>query len=372
MNKLYLKITTVPNQLDVDLSSKEIEIFKAKYEKSRTLLTNTDVETSYINESAVNGSFAKVYSITTGLVQKDNIVVKTMYGKEKVLLTKLLSVLRDKEFEEHTLVMYNRLFLLSFLSKRFRANNIPITDLPASISTFGVRREWNLKGSHCIQSFIKGISMQTENFEETCFTEGISVDIIDHNDIVHYLKRDNETLVHNSDLNYVEALIKIDGKLNEVILPNKVTKVVDLVKKVEKKQICVTDYIANIGTLSPTVIEKIVDYTKENGLDEKQVLKLVIAALSAKTNGGHVKEAEYINLKNALIPPVDYSLIDNVVKKKNLGKKEADSLIKIYSGSDQVKYIIQLVEQYLTENNKISQVRTQNAFKYLKENLGVI
>ena len=114
--KIYLKITTVPNQLEVDFDSDEIQLFRSKYESHKSFLKDSDVELAYLNESGVNGSFAKIHSLTLGFIHDGSPVVKVMHGEEKDLLDKLLSVLRQDEFKNSTVVMYNRTFILGFIS----------------------------------------------------------------------------------------------------------------------------------------------------------------------------------------------------------------------------------------------------------------
>lgn len=369
-NKIYLKLTTVPNQMDVDVDSREIQIFRNKYEAHKGFLKDSDVELDYLNESAVNGSFAKIYSLTLGFVHEGTPVVKTMFGQEQDILDKLLSVLRQDEFTGSTVVMYNRAFILSFLSKRLRKHQYPISELPVALQSFD-KKAWTIKGSKCIQDYVKGISYQTENFSETCFIHGIDADVIEGSDVARYIKKEQFDAVHQSDIQYVHALMQIDQQLSEDPQLGKLTGVIEEVGKVEKQDINVLDHIIGSGQLSSSVIQAIVEFTEENELNKENVLTLVKAALSKTKEYQAVNEEDYAELKEALGLTVDFSAIQCVVDKGNLGKKEADMLIKLSSGPDAVdkQEIIILTEQFLIEKGKITQKRAKEALEYLKEKL---
>lgn len=369
-NKIYLKITTVPNQMDVDIDSREIEIFRNKYESHKSFIKDSDVELAYLNESAVNGSFAKIYSITLGFVHEGVPVVKTMHGDEKDLLDKLLSILRQDEFSNSTVIMYNRVFILSFISKRLRKYNSPISMLPVSLQSFD-KKAWTIKGSKCIQDYVKGISYQTENFSETCFIHGVEADVIEGSDVARYIKKEQFDIVHGSDINYIYALMQVDSQLSEEKLTGELSSHVEKIGEVVKKKINVLEHIIGSGQLSTPVVERIVEFTEENKLDKANVLTLVKTALSKTKEYQKVNEEDFIELKDALGLTVDYSKIQCVADKGNLGKKEADNLTKLYKNSseEERKEVVSLTKQFLTEHGKIGQKRSKAAFELLTKQL---
>lgn len=365
-DKIYLKITTVPNQMEVDMESTEIQIFKRKYEAHKSFLKDSDVELAYLNESAVNGSFAKIYSLTLGFVHETIPVVKTMFGDERDLLDKLLSVLRQDEFKNATVIMYNRAFILSFLSKRLRRYGYPISMLPVSLQSFD-KKAWTIKGSKCIQDYVKGISYQTENFSETCFIHGIEPDFIEGSDVARYIKKEQFDVVHQSDIRYVNALIEIDNQLSEGGQLGKLTVVVENIGEVKKEEVNVLEHILASGQLSKPVIKAVVEYAEANDLNKTNVLTLVKTALSKTKEYQNVPEEDYDELQEALGLKVDYKDIECVFKKGNLGKKEANELIKKYKKSTEAEKvrIVGLVESFLIDKNKIGQKRAKESFDFL-------
>ena len=369
-DKIYLKITTIPNQLEVDLESREIEIFKRKYEAHKPLVSNTDVERAYLNESGVNGSFAKIFSITLGFAHENTPVVKTMYGEEIDILNKLLSVLRQDEFKDATVVMYNRSFILSFLSKRLRVHKQSIANLPVSLQSFD-KKAWTIKGSKCIQDYVKGIGYQTENFEETCYIHGIDASILGGSEVVRLIQKEEFDVVHTNNLAYVNALIQVDRELAEETTLGKTHAVIEKIGQVEKEDINVLDHIISSGHLSTPVIEAIVAFTEEHELNKANVLTLVKTAISKTKEYQKVLPEDFADLKDALGLTIDYSTIQCVVDKGNLGKKEAEILIKEtakWKVEDKAN-IVSLVKQYLTEYNKIGQKRAKESLDFLKEKL---
>lgn len=369
-NKIYLKITTIPNQMEVDMESKEIEVFRNKYEAHKSFIKDSDVELAYLNESAVNGSFAKIHSITLGFIFENQPVVKTMHGKEVDLIDKLLSVLRQDEFSSATVIMYNRAFVLSFLSKRLRKHGYPISSLPVALQSFD-KKAWTIKGSKCIQDYVKGIGYQTENFSETCFIHGIDADIIEGSDVARFIKKGQADVVLQSDIRYLDYMIQVDRQLSEETELGKVVAIIEEVGEVEKKPLNALEHILGSGQLSSSVIETIVAFTESEGLNREDVLTLVKTAISKTRPYQAVAEEDYIELQDALGLTVDYSSIECVADKGNLGKKEAEILIKKYKKSSKEvrEEIVLLTEQFLNEKGKMGQKRAKEAFDYLEEKL---
>ena len=101
------------------------------------------------------------------------------------------------------------------------------------------------------------------------------------------------------------------------------------------------------------------------------MLTLVKTALSKTKEYQKVNEEDFIELKDALGLTVDYSKIQCVVDKGNLGKKEADNLTKLYkkSSEEERKEVVYLTEQFLTEHGKIGQKRAKEAFELLTKQL---
>lgn len=368
-DKLYLKITTIPNQLeDVDLESREMVVFNDKYKDYKDLKKRSDIETAYINESAVNGSFAKIYSVTLGFVHDNIPVVKTMYGEEKDLLDKLLGVLMSKSFSGAPVVMYNRAFILTFLSKRLRWHNYSISMLPLSLQVYD-KKPWTVKGSKCIQDYVKGIGYQTENFAETCFIHHVDCNVIDGANVAWHIAKGEYDVIHQSDIRYVDALIQIDRQLSEESELMKVQSVIEEIGRVDMEPVKVFEHILASGQLSRPVIDALVEAAEERNVPKEDVLALAVAALANVRGGGEVPPEEYQELKEELGLVVDYKRIQCVEERGNLGKKEANILIKLYKDSEEKAEIVELTEQFLLEHNKMGQKRAKESFDYLKEQL---
>lgn len=371
-NKIYLKITTVPNQIEVDFDSKEIQIFKDKYESHKSFLKDSDIELAYLNESAVNGSFARVFSISLGYIYENMPIVKTFYGEEKNLLDTLLSILRKDEFKDATLVMYNKNFILSFLSKRLRKHNYVIKELPVPFQVYD-KKPWTLKGSLCIQEYVKGISYQTENFKETCFIEGIEPDIIEGSDIPRFIKKNMFQEIYQSDIEYLYSLMLVDNKLFDRVELVNLSSEIKEIGEVKPEEYNVLQHILSSGELSSKTIEAIVDFTEKENLNKENVLELVKAALSNTKTNHNVLEEDYMELRSELGLNTDYSNIEVVSDKGNLGKREAQVLINQYkdSSKEEKEEIVNLVTHYLTYYNKIGQARAKSSLEFLtKELLG--
>jgi hypothetical protein len=365
--KLYLKITTVPNQSEVDLESRELEVFKEKYESHKGYLKDQDVELSYLNEASVNGSFARVFSITLGFNDSSQGIIKTIMGEEIDILNKLLEILRHDSFKNAEIVTYNRSFTYSFLSKRFRKNKIMTSIIDKRLNVYN-EKAWTIKGK-CIQDYVKGISYQTENFSETCFIHDIPLNIVDGADVFKIIKKGNTELINQSDLDYVYALMRVDCELSGDTISDNPQFHTETIGRVEKQSYSLLDHILSSAELSTKTVKAIVEFTEKEQLNREDVLVLVRAALSNSKE--KVEEEDYQELKTALGLDVDYSKIQVIVDKGNLGAKEAKQLISDYGKTSYQERVemISLVDQYLTEHNKITQVTAQKQLAKLDDEL---
>lgn len=262
-NKIYLKVTTLPQTENLQTDSLEFELFKEKYNEARNYVKDSDVLHSYENESSKTPSFAKIYSLTVGMVDGDKMVVKIVKGEEKDILQNLLNTLNDERFKRTELVCFNLGFNLGFLTTRMLKNGISTINLPVPLSHLS-KKPWEVKGSKGMSEHFNGISWFRMNFQELCFTAGIPIDgIIDGADVYTYYKNGKIDELDNSDYLYLQNLINLDRISEGKETLSEAELFIQSLSEVEEAED------------TRTVLEKLYDYNEFTEELQEEVKKLI-------------------------------------------------------------------------------------------------
>lgn len=208
-NKLYLKITTIPQTEDLQTDSNEFRIYKDKYTDSREYTKDNDVLYSYYEDSAKHPSFGKIYSMTLGCTYEDKNIIKIVKGDEQALLTNLLNILKSDDFKSSELVCFNREFVLTFLTTRMAVNRISTVDLPIPLRHLGLK-PWNLKQSKGMSEHYNGVGWFKINFNELCFNLGLPCNFMKGSDVYTFYKAGKIQELDENDTLYVHNLINAD------------------------------------------------------------------------------------------------------------------------------------------------------------------
>lgn len=209
-NKIYLKVTSLPQTENLQTDSLEFELFKDKYNEARNYVKDSDVLHSYENDSSKTPSFARIYSLTVGMVDEGKMVVKIVKGEEKDILQNLLNTFNDERFKKTELVCFNLGFNLGFLTTRMLKNGISTVGLPVPLRHLNCK-PWQLAQNKGLSEHFSGSSWWRFGFEELCFTAGIPIEgIIDGADVYTYYKGGKIDEIDNSDYIYLQNLINLD------------------------------------------------------------------------------------------------------------------------------------------------------------------
>lgn len=209
-NKIYLKITTLPQTGELQTDSLEFELFKDKYSEAREYMKDSDVLHSYYNDSSKTASFAQIHSITIGCVDEGKAIIKVIKGEEKDILQNLVNTLNSDNFKDAELVCFNLGFNLGFLTTRMLKNRLSTKQLPKQLSHLN-KKPWEVKGCKGLSEYYSGISWFRMNFKELCFVSGLSTEkILDGEDVYNYYKAGRVEDIDNSDVSYLFNLINVE------------------------------------------------------------------------------------------------------------------------------------------------------------------
>jgi hypothetical protein len=285
MDKLYLKLTTLPKNDELNEESLEFKVFKDKYEEHKGFVKDSDVKYAYYNEGGKNPSFGKIHSCTIGFVHNGELRIKVIKGKEDEILLSLFSTI-ENNFKDSTIVGFNFKFLLYFISSRIMANNINILSIPKQLRHFGLK-PWNLKFSKDLQEYVVGVGWHKPNFKELCMSNNIDIDIIDGSDVNSFIKSGKAGDIDVSDINYLKALINLDRKSEGESLIDTISFSISEVIKEEIQEVVeptIVEKIKNTGKLLKRDVDKVLKKFAGRPLKERaDILKTIEALLLLST-----------------------------------------------------------------------------------------
>lgn len=329
----------------------------------------------YENKAPLYAEFAKICAISVSYLTKDGVLkCKSYVGVDEAEL--LTSFARDLELFYASNKSYRlmghaaKYFDYPFMCKRYMLNGL---DIPSYIDESD-KKPWemrNLCTNDLWRSFGTGPGSSLQALCEAFKVPVSKVDLVgDEVGVAYY---NGEMARIGVYCNYdVVATFNIFRKFKgEEIFQFEDVIYIENTSKQEEVNINVLDHILASGQLSTKVVSAIVEFTEENKLDRQNVLVLVKAAISKSKEFQKVEKEDFAILKTALKLDIDYSMIEVVESKGNLGKKECEVLIKLYKKDMKGvrEKVISLTEQYLIEHDKMEQKRASEAFNYLKESL---
>lgn len=371
---LFFDIETVRRNKELDLNSKEFDLYSLSLRDKTTGFVPPAIEVikHYENNGALKPEFNKIVVISIGFVKGTTLYYKALVGEQKDIIKQFYDVVSSTGF---TVCGHNIIgFDLPTVRIKCFEEGMDLEIIPDGINDCD-KKPWDLaKKVLDTMELIKGTYFYNMSLDSACMLKGIES------------SKDDISGPYVSQVYYNEGVRRIATYCNKDVIATAklfcslqgkdgfLTEFLDRGEQElkEKEPINVLDNILASGQLNKKSIEAIVEFTEKENLDKKDVLTLVKAALSKSKEYQKISEEDYIELEEALGISVDYSLIEPVTTKKNLGKVEANKLIQMYKkASKEVKEeVISLTEQYLDTNSKSEQKRTKKAFEYLREQLG--
>ncbi len=283
-NKLYLRLSIVPQTEDLQTDSLEFKNFKDKYLESKEFVKDADILYAYYNDN-MSPSFNRIRAITLGCIHEDKAIIKVLKGEEKDLLNHLVNSLKSDYFKEAELVSFNNIFNQGYIKARKFKNNIPLHDGVKQIKTLG-ERPWTLKLQKGVAEYMKGVDYWTYNFNQMCLDKSISTDmIIDGADVYSYLKSGKEKEVDDSDISYVFNLINLDRASEDLEPITDLTRSIEVLGTVEeaKDTRSIFEKLYEEGYLTEKLAAEIKDTIGKKKVlirDKKKIGDILLAVIS--------------------------------------------------------------------------------------------
>ena len=279
MKQLFWKVQTTPQTKNLEIGSREFNLYKEKYKEHNNLQTDEDVLIDYYDNASKNPLWGKIHSLSLGFVDEATNVarIKVFKGEEKDIIQNFLNTCNE-HFKASKIVGYNLSFLLPFLRSRMLKNNIKLQGIHEGLVDLN-RKPWTLQGM-CLQDGFKGIGYYNNSLEELAFLLGLETNFIDGKDV------------------YANFLAGKEDELDKSIIDETFT-LINCYKIINGEEPC-TDLNSTVVQLS-------------------EVKEIEVSLLQRLYNNNQIT----LDIKNE---------VEELVKKKKPSKKEKEQLFTILRG----------------------------------------
>lgn len=182
MKQIFWKIQTIPQTEELEINSKEFNLYKEKYREHNKLETDEEVLNDYYKSGSRNPLWGKIYSLSVGFVDEATNVarIKVFKGEEKDIIQNFLNTCNE-HFKASKIIGYNLSFLLPFLRSRMLKNGLKIQGLHSGLIDLNCK-PWTLQGI-CLQDGFKGIGWWSNSLEELAYLLNLETNFIDGKDV---------------------------------------------------------------------------------------------------------------------------------------------------------------------------------------------
>lgn len=182
MKQIFWKIQTIPQTEELEINSKEFNLYKEKYREHNKLETDEEVLNDYYKSGSKNPLWGKIHSLSVGFVDEATNVarIKVFKGEEKDIIQNFLNTCNE-HFKASKIIGYNLSFLLPFLRSRMLKNGLKIQGLHSGLIDLNCK-PWTLQGI-CLQDGFKGIGWWSNSLEELAYLLNLETNFIDGKDV---------------------------------------------------------------------------------------------------------------------------------------------------------------------------------------------
>lgn len=282
MKQLFWKVQTIPQTEELEIDSKEFNLYKEKYKEHNKLESDADVVFDYYNNASKNPLWGKIYSLSIGFVDEaTNIArIKVFKGNEKDIIQNFLNTCNE-HFKASKIVGYNLAFLLPFLRSRMLKSGIQLQGLHEGLIDLN-RKPWTLQGI-CLQDGFKGIGWWNNSLEELAFLLGLETNFIDGKDVfLNYLGGKEEEL-NQSIIDETFTLINCYKIINGEEPCKDLNSTVVVLEDIKEIEVTLLQKLFATKTITKEDKEKLKEILKKNRLSKKEkdiVLDLIRSALA--------------------------------------------------------------------------------------------
>lgn len=169
---LFLDIETASRNKELDLNSKEFELFQKKNRNRDTgdLLPDLDVQKLYKKEAGLRMGYNRIVTISIGYVKNNEMRIKALVGTEEEILREFCKLSNHFEY----LVGFNsNAFDLSMIALN-ASRYFDITQHLKDAHITSGKKTWNLDKCLDIMELVKGAHYMNLSFDEACFIFGVT------------------------------------------------------------------------------------------------------------------------------------------------------------------------------------------------------
>ncbi|HSE99770.1 MAG TPA: hypothetical protein VLA48_02650 [Nitrososphaeraceae archaeon] len=209
MNNIYWKLQSVNQTDELEIESKEYNLYREHYKKdyaTRELMSMQETVEHYRINAFKNPLFSRIFSLTVAIVEDE--IVKVIYytGNEKDLIQTFLNTLKKDRFKDFTVTHFGAEYVLPYLGTRMDKNGIKTT-IPSGLQYKGLR-PWNLQG-FCVRDYYSGAGNYKNNLKELAWIYGLDSNFIEPVDEFTYYKSGQLQELKDSAVDEIYTLVNV-------------------------------------------------------------------------------------------------------------------------------------------------------------------
>ena len=282
MKQIFWKIQTIPQTEELEINSKEFNLYKEKYREHNKLETDEEVLNDYYKSGSKNPLWGKIYSLSVGFVDETTNVarIKVFKGEEKDIIQNFLNTCNE-HFKASKIIGYNLSFLLPFLRSRMLKNGLKIQGLHSGLIDLNCK-PWTLQGI-CLQDGFKGIGWWSNSLEELAYLLNLETNFIDGKDVYLNFLADKHKELDESIIDETFTLINCHKIINgeePCTELNSTVVILENIKEVELSLLKKLDSSKAVYSSELIEIKRILSTPKLSKKDKEIVFDLIKASLS--------------------------------------------------------------------------------------------
>jgi len=209
MGNIYWKLQSVNQTDELEIDSKEYELYREHYKKdydTRELMTVQETVEHYRLHAWKNPLFSRIFSLTVAIVE-DNIVKIIYYtGAEKDLIQTFLNTLKKERFKDYLVTHFGAEYILPYLGTRMDKNGIRTT-IPAGLQ-YKNMKSWNLVGC-CVRNYYSGAGNYKNSLKELAWIYGLETSFIEPVDEFTYYRTGQLKELRDSAVDEIYTLVNV-------------------------------------------------------------------------------------------------------------------------------------------------------------------
>ena len=277
MKQIFWKIQTIPQTQELEVNSKEFNLYKEKYREHNKLETDEEVLNDYYTSASKNPLWGKIYSLSVGFVDEATNVarIKVFKGEEKDIIQNFLNTCNE-HFKASKIIGYNLSFLLPFLRSRMLKNGLKIQGLHSGLIDLNCK-PWTLQGI-CLQDSFNGIGWFKNSLEELAYLLNLETNFINGKDVYLNFLAGKHKELDESIIDETFTLINCHKIINGEEPCTELNSTVVILEDVKEVELTLLQKLYNNNQITLDIkneVEKLVK-SKKPTKKEKEIIREII------------------------------------------------------------------------------------------------